>query len=92
MKTSFPAGRLHVSANRVPELLRALTETEDGEAIVAALHEDMFERYALAEKDPQKMYTIFADRSDTDIRIYDFMQCLPWIESLRNNNISAKNE
>lgn len=92
MKTSFPAGRLHVPANRVSELLRALAGTADGEAVVAALHEDMFERYACAENEPQKMYAFFADRADTDIRIYDFTQCLPWIESLRSNKISAKKE
>lgn len=74
---SFPAGKVRLSANQLPDLLRALGKEKDGAQTVAALHADLFDRYVDETKKPADIYAVFAENADTDIRIYDYEKHLP---------------
>ncbi len=80
---SFPAGQLHLSANQVLDLLRALSGEKDGAETVAALHAELFERYVDTKREAAHIYAAFVENADTDIRIYDFEKYSALLQALQ---------
>lgn len=82
LRVRFPAGRLHLTANRTVDFLRGLAEDAAGMRTVARMHADLFTRYALQTERVAGIYAAFAEYANTDIRIYDFQKYLPVLEQL----------
>ncbi len=78
----FPAGKVNLSGNQVLDLLHALAADVSGGDIVAHLHGDLFSQYISKAQEAEKVYALFAQNAQTDIRIYDFEQYRSLVQAI----------